>query len=119
MKFLCDVHIPYKLLKYLKHQGCEAFHVNQLFSDPRTSDNNITRYADEHDLIIITKDIDFEKSFLLKRTPKRLIRLNVGNSSTAQILNLFERNWTLLAKVASQEAFFIESDTIHFYLISR
>lgn len=30
MKFLCDVHISYKIVKYLRSAGFEATHVNEI-----------------------------------------------------------------------------------------
>ena len=118
MKFLCDVHISYKLVNYLRDKGCEAYHINHLFDDPLTKDAAICRYADENDLIVITKDADFKESHILKNTPRKLIKLNTGNSSTQQILFLFEKNWDILFKVTTQETFFIESDLLNFFLIN-
>lgn len=79
MKFLCDVHIPYKLVK--------------------------------------SKDADFKESYLLYGKPGKLIKLNTGNSSTHQIINLFERNWQILLFADRRSTFYIESDLINFFLI--
>lgn len=117
MKFLCDVHISYKLVNYLRGKGCEAYHVNQLFGDPFTKDSVICKHADDNDLIVVTKDADFKEFRLLKRTPRKLIKLNTGNSSTKQLLFLFEKNWDVLLQVVEQEAFLIESDLYNFFLL--
>lgn len=117
MKFLCDVHIPYRLVIFLKKKGCEAFHVNELFSDPRTKDSVIVEYADANDCIAVTKNADFKESYLLYRKPAKLIKLNTGNSSTAQIINLSERNWQVLVAISSRRTFYFESDLINFFLI--
>ena len=76
MIFLCDVHIPYKLVNFLKSKNCSAFHINHIFSD--------------------------------------LIKLNVGKSSTDQIIELFKSNWNLLDQVSKKSFFYIESDTEKF-----
>ena len=118
MNFLCDVHITNKLVRFLKNKNCSATHINQIFSDPKTPDSGIIKYADANGCIIITKDVDFKESFLLYGKPKRLIKLNIGNSSTVQMLNLFEKNWDFLRKtVESKPTFFIESDLINFFMI--
>lgn len=62
MNFLCDVHIPYKLVKYLQKNNCICFHVNQVFQDPKTKDRTISDYADSNDFIVITKDSDYKES---------------------------------------------------------
>lgn len=117
MKFLCDVHIPYKLITLLKEKGCEALHINAIFSDPKTSDATIIQYADNNNFIVITKDADFKESYLLYGKPNKLIKLNTGNSSTQQILGLFERNWQILLLADQRATFYIESDLINFFLI--
>lgn len=117
MIFLCEVHIPYKLVNFLRSKNCSAFHINDIFSDSNISDSVICNYADMNDCIVITKDSDFKKTYLLKRTPKKLIKLNVGKSSTGQIIDLFKNNWNLLEQISNKSFFYIESDTENFYLI--
>ena len=51
MKILCDVHMPYRLVSWLREQGIEATHVNRLPEQWHTTDNEICRYADEHDYV--------------------------------------------------------------------
>lgn len=116
MKFLCDVHIPYALISFLKKKYCNAYHVNDVLSD-RASDFKIASYADDNDCIVITKDEDFKKSFILFNTPKKLVKINAGNSSTKQMLYLFEKNWNIILKVSQKTSFYIESDIINFYLM--
>ena len=36
MKFICDVHISYKLVRHLKHLGFETLHVNDLRASLKT-----------------------------------------------------------------------------------
>jgi predicted nuclease of predicted toxin-antitoxin system len=117
MKFICDVHIAFKLVNYLKRRGCECYHVNTIFTDTRTADKEIAKHADENGLIVITKDQDFRDSYILSRTPKKLVKLNTGNSSTQQMIDLFENNWSILVAANQRPHFFIESDIHHFYFI--
>ena len=114
MRFLCDVHILYKLVSFLQNKNCQAYHVNDVLSD-KAEDFEIADYADENDCIVITKDEDFKNSFLLLKTPKKLIKLNTGNSSTKQILYIFEKNWNIILQASEKLSFYIESDVINFY----
>ena len=81
MKFLCDVHISYKLVKYLQQSDYMAIHVNEILDKWFTKDSEISTYADLNDLIVITKDSDFRDSFFIKKTPRKLIKINLGNIS--------------------------------------
>lgn len=73
MKVLCDVHIAYRLVRFLQDQGVEAVHVNRILSQSETPDEDISDYADKHDYIVVTKDSDFRDSYFLRNTPKKLI----------------------------------------------
>jgi predicted nuclease of predicted toxin-antitoxin system len=46
MKFLCDVHISYKLVNFLNSQGYLAIHVNSILEGLETKDSAISDYAD-------------------------------------------------------------------------
>jgi predicted nuclease of predicted toxin-antitoxin system len=75
MNFVCDVHIPLKLVTLLKNSGFTAIHVNQLPNKWNTSDTEICKFADQGNYIVITKDADFRNSFFVNKTPKKLINL--------------------------------------------
>ncbi|MFB6306864.1 MAG: DUF5615 family PIN-like protein [Flavobacteriales bacterium] len=66
MGFLCDVHISYKVVNFLRAKGYRSIHVNEILDGSRTKDSDICRYADSHDLILVSKDADFRDSFFLK-----------------------------------------------------
>lgn len=91
MKFLCDVHIPYHLSKFLVELGHESFHVNHILQKWNTSDSEICRFADENKLTLITKDADFRNSFFIKKTPKKLIKINLGNISNEELKTIFQK----------------------------
>lgn len=79
MRFLCDVHIPIRLSKRLAEAGHDSTHVNRLPDRWHTSDQEIARIADTEDRILITKDSDFRDSCIVHRTPRKLIKVNLGN----------------------------------------
>jgi predicted nuclease of predicted toxin-antitoxin system len=65
MRYLCDVHISYKVCKFLEQYGPQAIHVNSILNKWFTEDSAICEYADQNDYIVITKDEDFRATFLL------------------------------------------------------
>jgi predicted nuclease of predicted toxin-antitoxin system len=89
MKFLCDVHIPYKLVSLLQTKGYDAIHVNNLPEKWYTTDSAICDFADKNGYVVITKDNDFKNSHLINNTPKKLIRILLGNVSNNSLLSVF------------------------------
>lgn len=111
MKFLCDVHISIKLAKHLSNIGFECIHINTILDKWFTSDSNIAKYADSNDLILITKDFDFKSSFIVNKTPKKLIKINLGNISNIQLIEIFDQYISEIETVNNkQDYFMIEID---------
>jgi predicted nuclease of predicted toxin-antitoxin system len=109
MNFLVDVHLPIRLSKFLDNQpGCSSIHVNQILRKWLTTDLEICRYADEHNLVVITKDADFKASHFVNNIPKKIIRIVLGNISNAELLLLFEKHLAIIANQDSKTAFYIE-----------
>lgn len=108
MKFLCDVHISYKICKSLEKLGHTAIHVNNILDRWFTEDNAICDYADSNDLIILTKDEDFRASFLLKKKTKKLIRLILGNISNQRLIEIIEVYLPTISNLNTNDCFFIE-----------
>lgn len=107
MRFLCDVHIPFKLVNFLGDQGFETKHVNDLPNKWLTTDKEISEYCDKNDLVLITKDKDFKDSYLIKKEPKKLIKIDLGNVSTVLLISLFSENITAIAKLEKLESTFL------------
>lgn len=109
MDFLCDVHIPIKLAKFLQARGHSAKHVNQLPAKWHTGDSEICEIADRNECIVITKDEDFRASFLLRRTPRKLIRISLGNISNTALIELFSEHLTLIEGINQNQFFYLVS----------
>ena len=92
MKFLFDVHISYKLVTYLKSLGFKTIHVNEILNKSETKDSDICKYADKNDLIVVTKDSDFRDSYFIKRTPRKLIKINLGNIPNQELKTIIADN---------------------------
>ena len=108
MRFLCDVHISYKLSKYLASAGFDCMHVNQMLEKWHTSDADICAYADANDRIVVTKDEDFRDSYFLKHSPRKVIRVVLGNISNEQLTQLFQYHLPALQALSNHASFYVE-----------
>jgi predicted nuclease of predicted toxin-antitoxin system len=110
MRFLCDVHITYKIVNFLCSFGFEAVHVNEILHKSQTKDSDICKYADLNDFIVITKDSDFRDSYFIKRTPKKLIKINLGNISNQNLIEILSENIKSIQSLNSKPNFLLEVD---------
>ena len=108
MKFLCDVHIPYKLISFFRSISIEAIHINSILDGSYSKDSEIADFADQNDLILISKDADFKLSYLLKKKPKKLIKVNLGNVSNNELVRMIESNLDLVRMMDSKSSFMVE-----------
>ncbi len=108
MEFLCDVHISKKLCKYLSKNYSSCTHINEILEKWNTTDTDICNYADNNNLIVITKDQDFKNSFILKNTPKKLIRIILGNISNEKLIQLFIQFEKQIRNLQSKDSFMVE-----------
>jgi predicted nuclease of predicted toxin-antitoxin system len=111
MKFLCDVHISFKLVNAIKDLGFSCVHVNSILDSWFTKDSEISKFVDSHDYIMVTKDADFRNSFFINQTPKKLIKINLGNISNLQLTDVFVNNVKHFEKINNEnKKFIIEID---------
>jgi len=110
MNFLCDVHISRKIVNYLKINGHKAVHVNDILNKSETTDSDICLYADQNDLIVVTKDSDFRISYFISKRPKKLIKINLGNISTNDLIAIFDVNLKKIEKLETEKRFLLEVD---------
>jgi predicted nuclease of predicted toxin-antitoxin system len=66
------VHLTLRLVKFLATHVSNV-HVNQISNGSSTADSLISQYADQHNYIVVTKDTDFQNSYLIKLTTRKLI----------------------------------------------
>ena len=101
MIFLVDAQLPPGLCDWLREQGCEAVHVRDR-DMLAASDAAIARYAEQHQMAVITKDEDF----LILRMPDRfaVIWLRIGNATNRALAAWLKTRWpTVLAMLAAGE----------------
>jgi len=120
MKILCDVHISIKITKLFASKGISSMHVNDILDKWFTSDIKISDFADENDFTVITKDSDFKNSHFIKKSPKKLIKINLGNISTVRLLEIFESCYTLITeKFDNNLECYFEINSDYFLIINE
>ena len=64
-----------------------------------------TRFADTNDYIVVSKDIDFRNSYFLRHSPRKLIRIVLGNISNNELIILFVQHLTLFQQYFQQDGY--------------
>ncbi len=110
MNFLCDVHISLKLVNHLISIGHTSMHVNEMPRKWFTADKEISEFADSNNYIVVSKDADFRNSFFINHSPKKLIKISLGNITNDELTRLFTANIQQINKLASLNTFLVEID---------
>ena len=92
MKFLIDAQLPKSLSDFLKLEGYDSVHTIELPKANDTQDNEILKICLEEKRVIISKDSDFLESFLVNKSPEKLILVKTGNIKNEELLKLFTLN---------------------------
>lgn len=99
MKFIVDAHLPSRLAKWLNNNGHDAVHTSVLPDKNETEDIDIADIAVAEDRIIVTKDSDFLKLYVLKGKPSKLLLITTGNIVNKDLIKLFEANFEVIVKL--------------------
>ena len=92
MRFLLDAQLPRRLAHRLTTEGHDALHTLDLPAGNRTEDTQINALSKREKRVVITKDMDFVDTFLLRRTPWKLLLVATGNIGNQRLVRLFEDN---------------------------
>ena len=92
LKFIIDTQLPPKLAKFLRNKGFSAIHTTYFPNGHLLDDKTIVQIAIRDDLIIITKGSDFLDNYLVHGVPPKVLMLQFGNISNADLVALFEGN---------------------------
>jgi predicted nuclease of predicted toxin-antitoxin system len=82
--------------------------VNLILQKWHTTDSEISKYADENEMVVITKDSDFKDSHFINSTPKKLIKINLGNTTNSDLIILFDRYLYFILPLNNKGKFYIE-----------
>lgn len=104
MKVLLDHTLSPRLVSRLAGVFDEVEHV--LFAGlERAADEGVWEYARQRDLIILSKDSDFSELSIWRGFPPKVIWLQIGNCTTAQVETV------LRARLAAITAFGADPET--------
>jgi predicted nuclease of predicted toxin-antitoxin system len=109
---LLDVHLPRRLADFFKAKGHDAQHTLDILSGDRTKDTDLRQYADLHGYVIVTKDKDFVTSHTFLRSPRKLIKINLGNLGNEELINIFEKSWKSISAIVDTSEFMVEMDRV-------
>lgn len=109
MKYLVDAQLPYLLAEVLREKGYDVVHTDDLPDKDETTDTVIRQIATVEGRVVITKDSDFQDSYLLFGQPPRLLLLTTGNIKNRQLLDMFRRNISIISNLFALHTF-IELD---------
>lgn len=96
MKFIVDAQLPKSLSIFLIDKGFDSTHTLDLPDKNKTKDNQILAYAKNENRIVITKDLDFLKSYLINGDPEKLILIKTGNIINKHLIKLINDNLDLI-----------------------
>jgi len=103
VKLLFDENLSVKLVWRLNDEFGDSTHV-ELVLLRGASDQDIWKYARDHDLVLVTKDDDFRNLSLLYGPPPKVIWLSVGNASTDHVGAILRmRKTAILQFVAAKD----------------
>lgn len=105
MKLLLDANLSWRLIKQLKTDFAEVFHVNQIGLAMPASDVEIWKWAKVNRAIIVTNDEDFFNLLMQKGFPPKIVLLHVGNQSTKNIVEILVQHKTQIDSLDSSEEY--------------
>lgn len=105
MKFLVDAQLPKRMCSWIVEAGHQATHTTELPRGNRTTDLELVELADQLDAVLVTKDDDFVRGFLVKRSPRKLLLVATGNISNADLERLFCANVTAIEQALTEGSF--------------
>jgi predicted nuclease of predicted toxin-antitoxin system len=101
MKFLVDAQLPLRVARWLNQAGHDAVHTLDMPDGNRTSDADIIALSMRDARIVVTKDGDFVRTFMLSGRP-RLLLVSTGNIPNARLERLLGANLPAIERAFSE-----------------
>ena len=105
MKFLVDAQLSIRLARFLKSEGFDTVHTQELPRQNATSDADINEVSIREQRVVITKDADFVQSFVLQDKPYKLLLVSTGNIRNSELENLFAQHLSRLVQLLENHRF--------------
>lgn len=87
--FLIDQMLPSRLVDALREEFPTTIHVREAGLVTAT-DREIAEFADKNSLAILTKDSDFDRVTEFAESPKKVVRIAVGNIANDEIVQVVQ-----------------------------
>jgi predicted nuclease of predicted toxin-antitoxin system len=108
LRLLVDNQLPLALARHLEVLGWDAVHVSELGMEC-SSDITIWQYATLHDMVVVTKDQDFQLlSAAQGSIPPQVVWVRLGNCRRTALFEAFRRESVMLRQMLSSGAHLIE-----------
>ncbi|WP_370660438.1 DUF5615 family PIN-like protein [Massilia agilis] len=108
MRLLIDNQLPAALARYLQSRGWDAIHVSDVGLEC-SADSVIWRYATDHNLVIVTKDQDFQMIAQRQtQIPPQVLWVRLGNCRRPALFDAFAHQESHLRQVLRSGAFVVE-----------
>ena len=103
MRVLIDQNISFRIIARLETHFSNISHVKD-HDLVDASDVVIFKYAKENDIIaILTLDEDFDNIQLVHKSPPKIIRLRIGNSTITEQAAVLIAKYSIIERFLSQE----------------
>ncbi|MCW3123188.1 MAG: hypothetical protein JWQ38_2680 [Flavipsychrobacter sp.] len=104
LKFIVDAQLPKKLADYLNERGINCIHTLDLPDKNATTDSYIKQKAYEEGFILITKDDDFLRSFLIEKKPSKLVLIKTGNIANRELMDIFDKGLNVILSLMAKHS---------------
>lgn len=95
----------------MNQTGHDSIHTLKLPDKNKTKDTQILIVANEESRILISKDVDFLESFIVKSQPKKLTLMKTGNIANKYLIKIFANNLELMLRMLSRSNLIEVSNT--------
>lgn len=106
-RFLIDATLPYRFALWQGEDYCHVFDIGDDLPD-----SAIWQYAQQHDLIIVSKDADFSDRIMLSDPPPRVIHLRIGNMRMRDLFAFLHRVWPQIIEISASHKLIIVRESL-------
>lgn len=104
LKFIVDAQLPKKLSDLLNTKGYQAIHTLDMPAKNATTDKYIKEKAYVENYILISKDDDFLRSFLIEGKPSKLILIKTGNINNNTLMDIFDKGIDVIVSLMKKHS---------------
>lgn len=103
MKLLFDQNLSPRLATRLQDLFPASSHVSWVSLD-QAEDVEVWEYARQHEYLLVTKDADFSELSTLQGFPPKVIWLQLGNCTTAQVESLLRLHYDAIKQLTDNDS---------------